>query len=45
MVTGEERVLEALPLPVAGLMTTEPAEKVCIQLQGLEKAAGQLGGQ
>ncbi|RWX50866.1 Adenine deaminase [Candidatus Electrothrix marina] len=43
VVTGGGRVIEALPLPVAGLMTTEPAEKVCDSLQKLERATKKLG--
>jgi adenine deaminase len=38
VVVGEKRVFEALPLPIAGLMTTEPAEKVCVSLRGLGSA-------
>ncbi|MCI5166011.1 MAG: hypothetical protein D3903_07915 [Candidatus Electrothrix sp. GM3_4] len=43
VVIGEKRVLEVLPLPIAGLMTTEPAEKVCISLRRLESAIKKIG--
>ena len=43
VVVGEKRVFEALPLPIAGLMTTEPAEKVCVFLRGLGSAIKKIG--
>ncbi|MCI5143356.1 MAG: adenine deaminase [Candidatus Electrothrix sp. ATG1] len=43
VVAAGDRVLENLPLPIAGLMTTEPAEEVCIRLRSLEGAVRQLG--
>jgi adenine deaminase len=38
-----KRTLEILELPVAGLMVSEPAEKVCMKMDLLHKAARQLG--
>ncbi len=43
VITGGKRVLEALPLPIAGLMTTESAEKVCTSLRRLESAIKKIG--
>ena len=43
VVTGEKRVLESLPLPIAGLMTTEPAEKVGVSLRKLKSATEKIG--
>ncbi|WPD24198.1 MAG: adenine deaminase [Candidatus Electrothrix scaldis] len=44
VVTDEDHVLETLPLPIAGLMTTESAEKVRRQLRQLEIAMKKIGG-
>ncbi|MCI5120676.1 MAG: adenine deaminase, partial [Candidatus Electrothrix sp. AUS4] len=43
VVANEEQVLETLPLPIAGLMTTESAEKVRVQLRQLEIAMETIG--
>lgn len=43
VVTDEQRVLEYLPLPIAGLMTTEPAEKVGVSLRKLKSATEKIG--
>ncbi|MCI5160027.1 MAG: adenine deaminase [Candidatus Electrothrix sp. AUS1_2] len=43
VVSNEERVLETLPLPIAGLMTTASAEKVRVQLRQLEIAMEKIG--
>ncbi len=43
VVVGKKRVFQALPLPIAGLMTTEPAEKVCASLRGLGSAIKKIG--
>ncbi|XOF35124.1 MAG: adenine deaminase [Candidatus Electrothrix sp. YB6] len=43
VVTDEEQVLAALPLPVAGLMSAESAEQVCVDLQIIERATQQIG--
>ncbi|CAK8720226.1 Adenine deaminase [Candidatus Electrothrix laxa] len=43
VVIGGKRVFEALPLPIAGLMTTEPAEKVCFSLRRLGSAIKKIG--
>ena len=42
VITGERRVLEALPLPIAGF-TIEPAERVCASLRRLENAIKEIG--
>lgn len=42
-VTDDKRVLESLPLPVAGLMTTDSAGKVCGHIQQLERAMKKTG--
>ena len=42
-VTGEEQVYAALPLPVAGLMSTATAEKVRIRLRGIRRALDRVG--
>ncbi len=39
----EGKVLASLALPVAGLLSDEPMETVVSKLEGLEKAAAQLG--
>ncbi|MBI3468759.1 MAG: adenine deaminase [Planctomycetes bacterium] len=41
-VAGAE-VLARLPLPVAGLLSTDPVDSVCRQLQDVEQAARSLG--
>ncbi len=42
-VDGNSRVLSLLPLPVAGLISTEPAEKVASALEKVTSAARSLG--
>jgi len=42
-VTGEDQVYAALPLPVAGLMSTATAEKVRIRLRGIRRALDRVG--
>ena len=42
-VTGEDQVYAALPLPVAGLMSTATAEKVRIRLAGIRRALDRVG--
>ena len=42
-VTGDDQVYAALPLPVAGLMSSETADKVCLRLQGLRRALDRVG--
>ena len=37
------KVLDSLPLPIAGLMSDQPIEHVSEKLKGLKKAAKQLG--
>ncbi len=37
------RILESLPLPIAGLMSEKPVGEVAAQLQKVEAAAGSLG--
>jgi len=40
---AEERPLAVLPLPIAGLMSDAPMEKVCRHLDALREAVGRLG--
>ena len=40
---ADGRILAALPLPIAGLMSDAPMKKVCRHLDRLNDAAGQLG--
>jgi len=40
---ADQKVLAALPLPVAGLLSSEPLEVVVPQLEEVEKAAATLG--
>ncbi len=42
-VTGDDRVYGSLPLPVAGLMSTDTAEKVGLRLQGFRQALDRVG--
>ncbi len=42
---GEGRVVAELPLPVAGLLSIEPAGTVCTQLNEVRHAAAALGCQ
>ncbi|MFQ5827103.1 MAG: adenine deaminase, partial [Dehalococcoidia bacterium] len=41
--TRGEKVLAALPLPIAGLLSDAPLEEVASKLEGLEKAARRMG--
>ncbi len=42
-VAAEGRILASLPLPVAGLMSTEPIDAVVRRFQAVEEAAASLG--
>ena len=43
VVCAEGKVLASLPLPIAGLLSPEPLEKVVSQFEEVEKAASRLG--
>jgi len=43
VVVAQGRTLAALPLPIAGLLSDEPLEKVVEQLGAVETAAAELG--
>lgn len=43
VVSADQRILASLPLPVAGLLSLEPLEKVVAQYQELERATASLG--
>ncbi len=42
-VTGDDQVYAALPLPVAGLMSTATAEEVRLRLRELRRALDRVG--
>jgi adenine deaminase len=43
VVAANGRVLSALPLPIAGLLSDQPLDKVVKKLEEVEKAAADLG--
>jgi adenine deaminase len=43
VVANRGRILEELPLPIAGLMTTEDASKISRKMESLEEEASKLG--
>ncbi len=43
VIAAEERILGALPLSIAGLLSEEPLEEVVSKLENLEKIASELG--
>jgi len=43
VIANRGRILEELPLPIAGLMTTEDASKISRKMESLEEEASKLG--
>ena len=43
MIAADGKVIDALPLPIAGLLSDEPLEKVVNRLERLEEIAKKLG--
>jgi len=43
VIVAEGKILSALPLPIAGLLSDEPLETVVNRLEGLEKTATEMG--